>query len=72
MSALDAIVTDRELSVGDALRVACFVARHHASDAEIRDTLADDGLTFYGRLADDDPQAARIVAAIERATGAQA
>lgn len=68
---LDALVEDRKLSAGDALRVVCFVLRHHASDAEIADTLKDDAAEFYGRLADADEQAARIVAAIERATGAQ-
>lgn len=50
----------------NALRLACFLLRHHATDAEITDTMVDSAAEFFGRLADQDPKgAARIVAAIE-------
>lgn len=57
------------LDSADALRVVAFVLREHASDHEIRDSLADDALEFYARLAPDDPGAERIVCCIENATG---
>lgn len=49
----------------DALRLACYLLRGHATDSELCDTLSDNAAEFFDRASLDDAQAARIIEAIE-------